>query len=69
MNIVMLLAPFSIGLGLLAVWAFWWTLRAGQYDDPKGDAERILIDDPEDLPALADPDRRLDRQGKKAGVG
>ena len=69
MNIVMLLAPFSIGLGLLAVWAFWWTLRAGQYDDPKGDAERILIDDPEDLPALADPDRHLDRQGKKAGVG
>ncbi|WP_397403302.1 cbb3-type cytochrome oxidase assembly protein CcoS [Phenylobacterium sp.] len=69
MNIVMLLAPFSIGLGLLAVGAFWWTLRAGQYDDPKGDAERILIDDPEDLPAPADPDRSRARPGKKASVG
>ena len=69
MNIVMLLAPFSIGLGLLAVGAFWWTLRAGQYDDPKGDAERILIDDPEDLPAPTDPDRSRARPGKKASVG
>ncbi len=57
MNIVMLLAPFSIGLGLMAVGAFWWTLRARQYDDPKGDAERILIDDPDDRPdpSAADP--------------
>lgn len=51
MNIVLLLAPFSIGLGLMAMGAFWWTLRANQYDDPVGDAERILIDDPEDRPA------------------
>lgn len=51
MNIVLLLAPFSIALGLLAVGAFWWTLRANQYDDPMGDAARILIEDPEDRPA------------------
>jgi cbb3-type cytochrome oxidase maturation protein len=36
-------------LGLLAVGAFVWTLRASQYDDIQGAAERILIDD-------ADPD-------------
>jgi cbb3-type cytochrome oxidase maturation protein len=69
MNIIMLLAPFSIGLGLLAVGAFWWTLRAGQYDDPKGDAERILIDDPEDLPAPTDPGRSRVKPGKKARAG
>lgn len=51
MNILMLLAPFSVGLGLLAVAAFWWTLRAGQYEDPVGDANRILIDDADDRPA------------------
>lgn len=45
MNILLLLAPFSVVLGLLAVAAFVWTLRAGQYDDIKGSAERILLDD------------------------
>jgi len=50
MNILMFLAPFSLGLGLMAVAAFWWTLRDGQYEDPAGDAARILVDDPEDRP-------------------
>jgi len=51
MNIVMFLAPFSLGLGLMALGAFWWSLRSRQYDDPAGDAARILVDDPEDRPA------------------
>lgn len=51
MNIFFLLAPFSVLLGLMALGAFWWTLRHGQYEDPAGDAARILIDDPEDRPA------------------
>jgi cbb3-type cytochrome oxidase maturation protein len=50
MGIVMFLAPLSLGLGLIALGAFWWTVRAGQYDDPAGDAARILMDDPEDRP-------------------
>ncbi len=50
MDLVMFLAPISLGLGLLALGAFWWSLKAGQYDDPIGDAERILMDDPEDRP-------------------
>ncbi|MBX3485461.1 cbb3-type cytochrome oxidase assembly protein CcoS [Phenylobacterium sp.] len=51
MDIVIFLAPFSLGLGLVALGAFWWTLRDGQYQDPAGDAARILIDEPEDRPA------------------
>lgn len=50
MSLVMFLAPFSLGLGLLALAAFWWTLRAGQYEDPAGDAARILTEDPDDRP-------------------
>ena len=50
MNILMFLAPMSILLGLIGVGAFWWTLDHGQYEDPAGDAARILIDDPEDRP-------------------
>ena len=49
MNIILLLGPFSVLLGLMAVGAFFWTLRAGQYEDIEGSAARILIDD-------ADPD-------------
>jgi cbb3-type cytochrome oxidase maturation protein len=59
MNILLLLAPFSVFLGLLAVAAFVWTLRAGQYDDIRGAAERILLnDDDEPTPDRPDPDRR-----------
>ena len=50
MGILMMLAPMSLFLGALGVSAFWWTLRNGQYEDPAGDAARILIDDPEDRP-------------------
>ena len=50
MSILFMLAPMSLGLGLLALGAFWWTLRAGQYDDPAGDASRILIEDETDRP-------------------
>ena len=52
MNIFMMLAPMSVFLGLLGVGAFWWTLKHGQYEDPAGDAARILVDDPEDRPLV-----------------
>jgi len=45
MNIFMMLAPMSVFLGLIGIGAFWWTLSHGQYDDPAGDAARILLDD------------------------
>ena len=45
MNIIFLLAPFSLLLAGIGLGGFWWTLRSGQYEDPAGDAERILFDD------------------------
>lgn len=48
MDIVLILAPISVLLGLAGLAAFWWTLRSGQYDDPLGDASRILLDDADD---------------------
>ncbi len=59
MNIIFLLAPFSVVLGLMAVGAFVWTLRAGQYDDVQGAAERILIED--DDPDVPGSGERLGR--------
>ncbi|QQA44813.1 cbb3-type cytochrome oxidase assembly protein CcoS [Pelagovum pacificum] len=50
MEVLVLLIPVSLGLGLLGLGAFWWTLRNRQYDDPDGDAHRILRDDYDDQP-------------------
>jgi len=44
MNIVLFLAPFSLLLGGMGLAAFFWTMRSGQYEDPQGDAARILED-------------------------
>jgi cbb3-type cytochrome oxidase maturation protein len=44
MNIVLLLAPLSLLLALAGLGAFVWSVRNGQYEDPRGDAERILQD-------------------------
>ncbi len=43
--------PVALGLGLLGLLAFLWSLRTGQYDDLDGAAERILEDDDRPDPA------------------
>ncbi|MGA0604071.1 cbb3-type cytochrome oxidase assembly protein CcoS [Caulobacter sp. KR2-114] len=50
MNIVLFLAPASVLIALVGLGAFWWTVRSGQYDDPAGDAARILNDQIDDRP-------------------
>lgn len=48
MDVLIFLIPIAIGLGLLGLFAFMWTLKSGQYEDLEGAAWRILDDD--DLP-------------------
>jgi cbb3-type cytochrome oxidase maturation protein len=50
MNVLAILIPVSLGLGALGLAAFWWTMRRDQYDDPDGDAARILRKDFDDRP-------------------
>lgn len=50
MTILGILIPVSLALGGLGLCAFLWTLRGRQYDDPKGDAERILSREWDDRP-------------------
>lgn len=40
-----ILIPVALGLGLFGLAMFFWALRSGQFDDPEGSANRILIDD------------------------
>ena len=42
---IAILIPIALGLGLLGLGAFFWSLRSGQFDDLDGAALRILIDD------------------------
>jgi cbb3-type cytochrome oxidase maturation protein len=45
MDDFLFLVPIALGLGLMGLAAFMWTLRDGQYDDLRGAAERILLDE------------------------
>ncbi|MCP4328994.1 MAG: cbb3-type cytochrome oxidase assembly protein CcoS [Alphaproteobacteria bacterium] len=50
MNALLYLIPISIVLGGVALCAFLWSLKDGQYDDLDGAANRILTDDDRPLP-------------------
>ena len=49
MEILFLLIPLAIGLMIVAVVFFLWTVKSGQYDDLEGPAHRILMDDDDPL--------------------
>lgn len=45
MNVLLYMMLGAVILALVGLAAFIWALRAGQFDDPAGDAVRILQDD------------------------
>jgi cbb3-type cytochrome oxidase maturation protein len=45
MNQLLILIPAALTLGTIAVAAFLWSLKSGQYDDLDGAAERMLDDE------------------------
>lgn len=45
MNIIVILFPLALGLGLVGLGAFFWCMRSGQYADLDGAAWRVLQDD------------------------
>lgn len=48
MNVLVILIPLAVGLGLIGLIGFLWALKSGQYSDVDGAALRVLSDD--DLP-------------------
>jgi cbb3-type cytochrome oxidase maturation protein len=44
------LIPIALGMGLLGLATFLWTMRSGQYEDMEGAANRILIDEEDENP-------------------
>jgi cbb3-type cytochrome oxidase maturation protein len=45
MESLFLLIPISLLLIGLLAWIFFWSVRAGQFDDLEGPGEAILMDD------------------------
>lgn len=48
MNGLVFLIPVALGLGLLGLGGFLWTLKDHQYEDLDGAALRILMDEDDD---------------------
>ena len=58
MEVLVILVPLALGLGLLGLLAFLWSLKNGQYDDLDGAAWRAIADDePQTAPSDADADQ------------
>ena len=56
MDILFLLIPISVLLVLALMAVFAWALMSGQFDDLRGEGERILVPDDPDLDARQRPD-------------
>lgn len=68
MTILYLLVPLGLAMGLVGLVAFFWSLRAGQYEDLLGASHRILRDE-DGPPRPRDTSRptMVRRSGKEAG--
>ena len=52
MSALAILIPTSLVLGLIGLSCFIWSLGSRQYEDLDGAAERILLDDEAECPAV-----------------
>jgi len=67
MDVIYLLIPAVIFIGLIMVGVLIWAIRSGQYDDLEGEASRILMD--EDLPEGSPPGAGAAQKEKWSGNG
>jgi len=47
MTALTILIPLSLGMGVVGLCAFLWALRTNQFDDPEGNAWRVITQDDE----------------------
>jgi cbb3-type cytochrome oxidase maturation protein len=45
MEVMVILVPLALGLGLVGLLGFLWSLKNGQFDDLEGAAWRAISDD------------------------
>ena len=66
MESVYLLIPVSVLLVFGIAFAFWWSVRSGQFDDLEGPGFKVLMDDdlPKDGKIVAEASKNLDESDK-----
>lgn len=72
MNYLVWLVPIALGMGLIGLAAFLWSMSDGQLEDLDGAAERVLLAHGADFPASthdvahgATPDQRPASDGRQ----
>jgi cbb3-type cytochrome oxidase maturation protein len=50
MSLLSWLVPVALGMGLVGLIAFLWSMRSGQLEDLDGAAERVLLHETDDAP-------------------
>ncbi|MDH5184249.1 MAG: cbb3-type cytochrome oxidase assembly protein CcoS [Gammaproteobacteria bacterium] len=64
MEILYMLIPLGLIVMIIAIIAFLWAIKSGQYEDLDGPAHRILMDDDDPLiPRRKSADNLKDEQG------
>jgi len=64
MDILYLLIPLAVLIMIVAVAAFIWAVKNGQYEDLEGPAHRILMDDDDPrIPGARPVDKPDERKG------
>lgn len=66
MSVLIFLIPITLGLGLLGLGCFLWSLKSKQYEDMEGAANRILFDDDRDSKTERKDDDATGRQKEEA---
>ena len=61
MSLLAWLVPVALGMGLVGLLAFLWSMKSGQLEDLDGAAERVLLDAADDAP-LSSPERPSRKQ-------
>ncbi|MGB6120118.1 MAG: cbb3-type cytochrome oxidase assembly protein CcoS [Mesorhizobium sp.] len=50
MTLLSWLVPVALGMGLVGLIAFLWSMKSGQLEDLDGAAERVLLHEADDAP-------------------
>lgn len=64
MSLLSWLVPVALGMGLVGLLAFLWSMKSGQLEDLDGAAERVLLHEIDDTP-LGDGNHRDPVDGAK----
>ena len=50
MSLLAWLVPMALGMGLVGLLAFLWSMKSGQFEDLDGAAARVLLNEATDTP-------------------